>query len=115
MARKHNRKFGNLNKYSISLTVRHSIENTEAKEGAFKSPLDCSLQVDAIFFQVGMYRFGDSWALIHLRYYPLSEKRFQHLDLKNSKWSLLKGYGRKRDILFPNKHQGPLARSIVGR
>ena len=59
--RKHNQKFGNLNKYSISFTVRHSMENTEAKEeqSAFKSPLNCSLQVDAHFFQVDMYRFGD--------------------------------------------------------
>ena len=33
------------------------MENTEAKEeqSAFKSPLDCSLQVDAILFQVDMY------------------------------------------------------------
>ena len=93
------------------------MENTEAKEeqSAFKSTPDCSLLVDAHVFQVDMYRFGDSWAIIHLRDYLLSEKRFQHLDLKNSKWSLLKGHARKRDILFPNKHQGPLARSIVGR
>ena len=37
------------------------MENTEAKEeqSAFKSPLDCNLQVDANFFQVDMYRFGD--------------------------------------------------------
>ena len=54
MARKHITE--NLNKYSISETL-----DGKAKEeqSAFKSPLDCSLQVDAKFFQVDMYCFGD--------------------------------------------------------
>ena len=49
------------------------MENAEAKEeqSAFKSPLDCSLQVDAKIFQVDMYRFGD----IHLRDYPLNFRK----------------------------------------
>ena len=93
------------------------MENTEAKEeqSSFKSPPDCSLLVDAHVFQVDMYRFGDFMGSNSFKRlsFELSEKRFQHLDLKNSKWSLLKGYGRKRDILFPNKHHGPLARSII--
>ena len=51
-----NRKFSNLNKYSISETLRGKAKE---EQSAFYSPLDCSLQVDTIFFQVDMYRFAD--------------------------------------------------------
>ena len=62
--------------------VRHSMENTEAKEeqSAFKSPPDCSLLVDAHVFQVDVYRFGDFMGSNSFRRlsFELSEKRFQH-------------------------------------
>jgi len=53
-----------LNKYSISETL-----DGKAKEeqSAFKPPLDYSLQVDAKFFQLDMYRFDDFiGSMIHL-------------------------------------------------
>ena len=77
------------------------MENTKAKEeqSALKSPPDCSLLVDAHGFQVDMYTPFWGFHGFYLSF-ELSEKRFQHLDLKNSKWSLLKGHARKRDILF---------------
>ena len=89
--------------------MRHSTENTEAKEeqSAFKSPLDCSLQVDAKSTK------DRSWYSFKRLSFDLSEKSFQHLDLKTPKCLLLKGHARKRDILFPDKHQGPLVRSMA--
>ena len=101
-------------------SVRETLSGKKAKEAqcAFKSPLDCSLQIDAKFLQINiflMYRSGDFMGSNSFKRlsFEMCTKSFKYFNRPQDSEMAEVERPLKRDMFFPNKDQGSVPRSMV--